>query len=66
MVMIGFLAGSHVRQIWDGRHLDPPEHRLGEPEAPVEERHTGSFVLLLRFLRSCVRRLYMNSVLSLW
>ena len=33
-----FCGGSHVRQIWDGRHLDPPELRLGKPEAPVEER----------------------------
>ena len=48
-----FCGGSHVRQIWDGCHLDPPERQLGKPEAPVEERHTGSFLLLLRFLRSC-------------
>jgi hypothetical protein len=66
MVMIGFLAGSHVRQIWDGCHLNPPGGHLGKPDAPVEERHTGSFVRFLRFLRSCVSRLYMNSVLSLW
>jgi hypothetical protein len=26
---------------------------FSKPEAPVEERHTGSFLLLLRFLRSC-------------
>src|SRR5215212_2468810 len=25
---------------------------FSKPEAPVEERHTGSFLLLLRFLRS--------------
>jgi hypothetical protein len=30
---------------------------FSKPEAPVEERHTGSFLLLLRFLRSCMRRL---------
>src|SRR5918994_2126133 len=53
MVMTAFVGGSHVRQIWDGCHLDPPELRLGKPEAPVEERHTGSLLLLLRFLRSC-------------
>jgi hypothetical protein len=53
MVMIAFVGGSHVRQIWEGRHLDPPDGHLGKPEAPVEERHTGSFLLLLRFLRSC-------------
>jgi hypothetical protein len=48
-----FCGASHVRQTWDGCHLDPPERRLGKPEAPVEERHTGSLLLLLRFLRSC-------------
>src|ERR687898_131802 len=48
-----FCGGNHVQQIWDGRYLDPPERRLGKPEAPVEERHTGSLLLLLRFLRSC-------------
>src|SRR5919107_591574 len=52
-----FCEGSHVRQTWDGCHLDPPGGHLGKPEAPVEERHPGSFLLLLRFLRSCVRRL---------
>ena len=26
---------------------------FSKPEAPVEEHHTGSFLLLLRFLRSC-------------
>ena len=26
---------------------------FGKPEAPVEQRHTGSLLLLLRFLRSC-------------
>ena len=30
---------------------------LSKPEAPVEERHTGSLLRLLRFLRSCMRRL---------
>src|SRR5918994_148796 len=50
-----FCGGNHVQQIWDGRYLDPPERRLGKPEAPVEERHTGSLLLLLRFLRSCTR-----------
>ena len=33
-------------------------------EAPVEERHTGSFLLFLRFLRSCVRRLCAHTRLS--
>jgi hypothetical protein len=55
--MIAFVGGSHVRQTWDGCDLNPPELRLGKPEAPVEERHTGSFLLLIRFLRSCMRRL---------
>jgi hypothetical protein len=53
MVMI-LLWGSHVQQIWEGRHLDPPGGHLDKPEEPVEERHTGSFLLLLRFLRKCV------------
>jgi hypothetical protein len=48
-----FCGGSHVRQTWDGCHLDPPERRLGKPQAPVEERHTGSFLRFIRFLRSC-------------
>jgi hypothetical protein len=48
-----FCGASHVRQIWDGRHLNPPGRHLGKPEALVEERHTGSLLLLLRFLRSC-------------
>ena len=56
MVMIGF-GGSHVLQISDGRHLNPPGGHLGKPEAPGEERPTDSFLLLLRFLRSCMRRL---------
>src|ERR671913_440580 len=53
MVMIVFVGCSHVRQTWDGCHLDPPGGHLGKPEAPVEQSHTGSFLLLLRFLRSC-------------
>ncbi len=54
MVMIAYVGGSHVRQIWDGRHLDRPGGHLGKPEVPrYGERHTGSFMLLLRFLRSC-------------
>ena len=53
MVMIALVGGSHVQQVWEGRHLNPPERHLGKPEAPVEERHTGFFLLLLRFLRSC-------------
>ena len=52
MVMIA-LWGYHVRQTWVGCHLDPPGGHLDKPEAPVEERHTGSLLLLLRFLRRC-------------
>ena len=33
-----FCGGSHVRQIWNTRHLDPADRRLGKPEVPVEER----------------------------
>ena len=37
----------------EGCDLTPLGGQLGKPEAPVEERHTGSLLLLLRFLRSC-------------
>jgi hypothetical protein len=30
---------------------------FSKPEAPVEERHTSSFLRFIRFLRSCMRRL---------
>src|SRR5215213_11853558 len=63
MVMIAFVGLATFDKSWDRCHLDPPERRLGKPEAPVEERHTGSLLLLLRFLRTCVSRLYMYSVL---
>jgi hypothetical protein len=67
MVMIAFVGGSHVRQIWEGRHLNPPGGHLGKPKAPAEEHHTGSLLLLLRFLRSLrVVRLEVHSVLRLW
>jgi hypothetical protein len=56
-----FCGGSHVRQTWDGCHLTPLGGHLGEPEAPVEERHTGFFLLLLRFLRGCMRRLCVHT-----
>ena len=60
-----FCGASHVRQIWDGHHLDPPERRLGEPEAPrYEERHAVSLLRFLRFLRSCIRRLCPHTRLS--
>ena len=54
MVMIA-LVGTATFETWDGCHLDPPGGHLGKPEAPVEERHTCSFLRLLRFLRSCMR-----------
>ena len=64
-------GGSYVRQTWDGRHLDPPGDHLGKLEAPVEERHTGSFLCFIRFLRSCATLLltkggYAHSVPRLW
>jgi hypothetical protein len=59
-----FCGGSHVRRMGDGRHLDPPERRLGKPEAPVEERHTGSFLRFIRFLRGCLRRLCVHTRFS--
>jgi hypothetical protein len=53
MVMIDFVRVATFDKSWDGCHLDPPGGHLGESEAAVEERHTGSLLLLLRFLRSC-------------
>jgi hypothetical protein len=53
MVMIAFVGLATFDKSWDRCHLDPPERRLGKPEAPVEQRHTGSLLLLIRFLRSC-------------
>ena len=64
MVMIAFVGGSHVRQIWEGCPLDPPGDHLGKPEAPVEERHTGSFLRFIRFLRSCLGRLCVHTRFS--
>ena len=67
MVMIAFVRGSHVRQTSDGCYLNPPGGHLGKPKAPAEEHHTGSLLLLLRFLRSLrVVRLEVHSVLRLW
>jgi hypothetical protein len=56
MVMIAFVRGSHVQQIWEGRHFDPPGGYLGKAEVPVEECQTGYFLRFIRFLRSFVRR----------
>ena len=61
MVMIAFVGGSHVRQTSDGCYLNPPGGHLGKPKAPVEEHHTGSLLLLLRFLRGCMRRLCVHT-----
>ena len=59
-----FCGGSHVRQIGDGRYLDPLGGYLGKPEAPVEERHTGSFLRFIRFLRGFLRRLCVHTRFS--
>jgi hypothetical protein len=48
----------------EGCHLDPPGGHLSKPEAPVEERHTGSFLRFIRFLRGCLRRLCVHTQFS--
>ena len=35
-------------------------------DCPIKKRQTGSFLCFLRFLRSCVGRLHVHSVLRLW
>jgi hypothetical protein len=66
MVMMAFVGGGHVRQNL-GR-VPPHSSRRSSLVSPKRQLRnaTGPFLLLLRFLRSCVVRLYMHSVLNLW
>jgi hypothetical protein len=57
VVMIGFVGVATFDKSGKGATSILQAVIFSKPEAPVEERHTGSFLLLLRFLRSCVRRL---------
>ena len=53
MVMIGFVGVATFDKSGTGATSILQAVIFSKPEAPVEERHTGSFLLLLRFLRSC-------------
>ena len=57
MVMIAFVGVATFNKSGTGATSILQAVIFSKPEAPVEERHTGSFLLLLRFLRSCIRRL---------
>ena len=64
MVMIAFVGVATFDKSGTGATSILQSGHLGKPEAPVEERHTGSFLLLLRFLRSCMRRLWVHTRFS--
>src|SRR5919112_3373376 len=53
MVMIAFVGVATFDKPGTGATSIHQAVIFSKPEAPVEERHTGSFLLLLRFLRSC-------------
>jgi hypothetical protein len=57
MVMIAFVGVATFDKPGIGATSILQAVIFSKPEAPVEERHTGSLLLLLRFLRSCTRRL---------
>ncbi len=57
MVMIAFVGVATLDKSGKGATSILQAVIFSKPEAPVEERHTGSF---LRFLRSCGGRLYMH------
>jgi hypothetical protein len=57
MVMIAFVGVATFDKPGKGATSILQALIFGKPEAPVEERHTGSFLLFLRFLRSCMRQL---------
>jgi hypothetical protein len=57
MVMIAFVGVATFDKSGTGTTSILQSVVFSKPEAPVEERHTDSFLLLLRFLRSCMRRL---------
>jgi hypothetical protein len=52
MVMIAFVGVATFDKSGMGATSIHQAVILSKPEAPVEERHTGSLLLLLRFLRS--------------
>jgi hypothetical protein len=53
MVMIAFVGLATFDKSGTGATSILQAVIFSKPEAPVEERHTGSLLLLLRFLRSC-------------
>jgi hypothetical protein len=60
MVMIAFVGVATFDKPGTGATSIHQAVIFSKLEAPVEERHTASFLLLLRFLRTCVSRLYMH------
>src|SRR5919107_3336229 len=64
MVMIAFVGETSFDKPGTGATSILQAVICSKPEAPVEERHTGSFLLLLRCLRSCMRRLCAHTRLS--
>jgi hypothetical protein len=60
MVMIAFVGVATFDKPGTGATSIHQAVIFSKPEAPVEERNTASFLLLLRFLRTCVSRLYMH------
>jgi hypothetical protein len=64
MVMIAFVRVATFDKPGTGATSILQAVIFSKPEAPVEERHTGSFLLLLRFLRSCLRRLCVHTRFS--
>src|ERR671917_1361573 len=56
MGMIGFVGVATFDKSGTGATSILQSVVFSKPEAPVEEHQTGSFLLLLRFLRSCTRR----------
>jgi hypothetical protein len=53
MVMMAFVEVATFDKSGTGATSILQAVIFSKPEAPVEERHTGSLLLLLRFLRSC-------------
>jgi len=64
MVMIGFVGVATFDRSGKGATSILQAVSFSKPEAPVEEPHTGSLLLLLRFLRSCVVRLGVHTRFS--
>ena len=57
MVMIAFVRVATFDKSGKGATSILQAVIFSKPEAPVEERHTGSFLRFIRFLRGCLRRL---------